>query len=146
MTDIEAQYGKVLAADGLTAAEIDRRLRVIDEQLQKSEKERWNRILTSPAPRFNTKPNAFLVDVTRGLTPGRALDVGMGQGAMRCSSPSRMAVAALIPPTSRCCRGGGGEAPRCHAEEARSPNLATHSDLIVSYVGARELPPVSTTR
>ena len=79
VTDIEAQYGKV-TAEGLTAAEVDRRLRVIGEQLQKSEKERWNRILTSPAPRFNTKPNAFLVDVTRGLTPGKALDVGMGQG------------------------------------------------------------------
>src|SRR4249919_967050 len=80
VTDIEAQYGKVLTAEGLTAAEVDRRLRVIGEQLQKSEKERWNRILTSPVPRFNTKPNAFLVDVTRGLTPGKALDVGMGQG------------------------------------------------------------------
>ena len=32
------------------------------------------------APDFNTEPNAFLVEVARGLTPGTALDVGMGQG------------------------------------------------------------------
>jgi len=80
VTDIEAQYREVLAAERLPAGEIDRRLHVIVEALQKSEKERWNQILTAPSPRFNTKPNAFLVDVTRGLTPGKALDVGMGQG------------------------------------------------------------------
>jgi SAM-dependent methyltransferase len=51
-----------------------------EEQLQRSEKERWNRVLTAADPRFNTKPNAFLVDMTRDLTPGKALDVGMGQG------------------------------------------------------------------
>ena len=32
------------------------------------------------APDFNPEPNGFLVDVTKGLTPGAALDVGMGQG------------------------------------------------------------------
>lgn len=31
-------------------------------------------------PDFNLEPNAFLVDVAKGLTPGAALDVGMGQG------------------------------------------------------------------
>jgi 2-polyprenyl-3-methyl-5-hydroxy-6-metoxy-1,4-benzoquinol methylase len=46
----------------------------------RAEIERWNRILTSPQPRFNTSPNAFLVAVTKGLKPGRSLDVGMGQG------------------------------------------------------------------
>ena len=29
---------------------------------------------------YNPAPNAFLVEVTRALKPGRALDVGMGQG------------------------------------------------------------------
>jgi len=74
------QYRKILAGEGLSAADIDRQLRVITEQGQRLEIERWNRILTEPAPRFNTKPNAFLVEMTRGITPGRALDVGMGQG------------------------------------------------------------------
>jgi SAM-dependent methyltransferase len=46
----------------------------------RAEIERWNRILTAPKPAFNTAPNAFLVTVTKGLKPGRSLDVGMGQG------------------------------------------------------------------
>src|SRR4051794_25535442 len=29
---------------------------------------------------FNTRPNAFMVRTITGLTPGRALDVAMGQG------------------------------------------------------------------
>lgn len=42
---------------------------------------RWNRILSDPQSTFfNRQPNEFLMRVTRTLTPGRALDVGMGQG------------------------------------------------------------------
>lgn len=47
---------------------------------EQREVERWNQILTAETPRFNTSPNAFLVEMTRGRTPGRSLDVGMGQG------------------------------------------------------------------
>ena len=74
------QYRNLLAAEGMSAAEIDRQIRIIGEQGQRLEVELWNRVLTAPTASFNTKPNAFLVDVTRGLTPGTALDVGMGQG------------------------------------------------------------------
>jgi SAM-dependent methyltransferase len=49
-------------------------------QGQQPEIDRWNRILTAPVPTFNTRPNAFLVEMTKSLTPGKALDVGMGQG------------------------------------------------------------------
>lgn len=76
---IEA-YGEALAARGIPPAEIERQLEVIVQQGQTLEVERWNRILTSPKPRFNTEPNAFLAEITRNLEPGRALDVGMGQG------------------------------------------------------------------
>ena len=146
VTDIEAQYGKVLAADGLTAAEIDRRLRVIGEQLQKSEKARWNRILTAPAPRFNTKPNAFLVDVARGLTPGKALDVGMGQGrnalylaqqgwAVTGFDPADQAVAAAEAEAKRL-----GVTLKTYVLRDDQFDFGTAQwDLIVlSYVGARE--------
>ena len=146
VTDIEAQYGKVLMAEGLTAAEVDRRLRVIGEQLQKSEKERWNRILTSPAPRFNTKPNAFLVDVTRGLTPGKALDVGMGQGrnalylaqqgwAVTGFDPADQAVAAAEAEAKRI-----GVTLKTYVLRDDQFDFGTAQwDLIVlSYVGARE--------
>lgn len=77
---VEADYRTLLASEGLSAAEIERHFRVIDEFERKSEVDTWNRILTAPVPSFNTKPNAFLVEMTRSLTPGRALDVGMGQG------------------------------------------------------------------
>ena len=73
-------YRKTLAAEGLTASEIERHIRVIAEQAQRLETERWNRILTAPVPAFSTKPNTFLVEMTRGRSAGHALDVGMGQG------------------------------------------------------------------
>jgi len=63
-----------------SAQEVERRGRVLTEQQQQLQVEKWNQILTAPRPRFNTKPNAFLVAMTRGMRPGRALDVGMGQG------------------------------------------------------------------
>jgi SAM-dependent methyltransferase len=74
------RYQKVLAEQGLDAAEVQRQVRIIAEQGNRLEVERWNRILTAPSPSFNTKPNAFLVQMTQGRTPGTALDVGMGQG------------------------------------------------------------------
>ena len=41
----------------------------------------WDAAYRDPASAgFNVEPNAFLVDVVRDMTPGAALDVGMGQG------------------------------------------------------------------
>jgi SAM-dependent methyltransferase len=74
------RYEKVLADQGVAAAEAQRRIRVIREQGQRLEVDRWNRILTAPDPTFNTNPNAFLVRMIQGRRPGTALDVGMGQG------------------------------------------------------------------
>ncbi|MFH1957169.1 MAG: class I SAM-dependent methyltransferase [bacterium] len=42
--------------------------------------ERWNKILTSENPTFNTQPNKFLIEMIKSRKPGKALDVGMGQG------------------------------------------------------------------
>lgn len=74
------RYRAVLAAEGLPPAEIERSIRIIENQAQTLEIDRWNRILTAPAPTFNTKPNGFLVEMTKRLRAGKALDVGMGQG------------------------------------------------------------------
>lgn len=38
----------------------------------------WDDAYRTPA--FNLEPNSFLVDAVKGLRPGAALDVGMGQG------------------------------------------------------------------
>jgi SAM-dependent methyltransferase len=44
------------------------------------DKERWNKIFTSAESNFNRKPNAFLTGAVKGRKPGKALDIGMGQG------------------------------------------------------------------
>src|SRR5712664_3614565 len=53
-------------------------------QKEKSELEkervRWNKFLTLDTTRFNLKPNALLVNTAKNLKPGKALDLGMGQG------------------------------------------------------------------
>lgn len=74
------RYRAVLAGKGLTEDEIERQITILVERREHLEVERWNRILTSPTPRFNIEPNAFLAAMVEDLTPGTALDVGMGQG------------------------------------------------------------------
>jgi SAM-dependent methyltransferase len=78
--DLLDRYRAKLLADGEQPAVVEEQLRIIREQGKRLEIERWNRILTSPTPAFNTKPNAYLVQMTNGVPPGKALDVGMGQG------------------------------------------------------------------
>src|SRR4249920_134133 len=73
-------YRKQLRADGDAPAEIERKIRIVDKDGERWEIERWNRTLTSNSPRINWKPNAFLVEMVKDRKPGRALDVGMGQG------------------------------------------------------------------
>ena len=42
--------------------------------------EYWDRAYSDPSLVFNTAPNTFLTEVAKGLKPGRALDIGIGQG------------------------------------------------------------------
>lgn len=46
------------------------------------ERQKWNAVLTGKETRvsFNTNPNKLLAETIRGRKPGKALDVGMGQG------------------------------------------------------------------
>jgi hypothetical protein len=57
-------YRRVLAAEGVSASDIERQIRLITEQGQELEIDRWNRILTAPTATFNTKPNGFLLEMT----------------------------------------------------------------------------------
>jgi len=75
-----AAYREHLAAQGLAPEEIDRRIQALRDGRERQEVEMWNRVLTAEKPRFNTEPNAYLVRMLDGRTPGKALDVGMGQG------------------------------------------------------------------
>lgn len=79
-SDVLEQYRAKLVKDGASPSAADQQIRVINEQGNRLEVERWNQILTSQKPAFNTQPNAFLVRMVQGRKPGRALDVGMGQG------------------------------------------------------------------
>jgi len=74
------RYSEELGRQGKSARESAATIESLRAIGDRAEIERWNRILTAPKPSFNTEPNAFLVAMTKGLTPGRSLDVGMGQG------------------------------------------------------------------
>ena len=74
------RYAAVLQAEGKSQKEAASTIDVLRKIGDRAEVERWNRILTAPKPAFSMAPNAFLVQMTKGLRPGRALDVGMGQG------------------------------------------------------------------
>ena len=75
-----ARYREALRDRGVAGPEIERRIQVIVQHGRQLEVDRWNRVLTSASPKFNTQPNAFVVQMTEGRAPGKALDVGMGQG------------------------------------------------------------------
>src|SRR5262245_16910476 len=70
-------YSEELRRQGKSAQEASDTIAKLRTIGDRAEIERWNRILTAPNPMFNTAPNGFLVAMTKGLKPGRSLDVGM---------------------------------------------------------------------
>ena len=78
--DLLNLYRAYLKKRGFSDADAADQISLIQKQGARAEIERWNRILTSENPAFNTKPNEFLVEMARIRKPGTALDVGMGQG------------------------------------------------------------------
>ena len=78
--EVLRQYRAKLVAEGVAPGEIERRATLIRTRRDDLEADFWNRYFTTPDPGFNTAPNAFLVSVAEKRPPGRALDVGMGEG------------------------------------------------------------------
>jgi SAM-dependent methyltransferase len=79
---IYAAYRARLVAAGASQADADRQLDVIRKLSRTRPEARrimFNNIYSNE-PGFSTKPNALLVATVAGRKPGRALDVGMGQG------------------------------------------------------------------
>jgi len=76
-------YRDTLIKAGVSAQEANQRLDVI-RRLHLERPDAWrvmfNNIYTSDKPGFATQPNALLVSTVEGRKPGRALDIGMGQG------------------------------------------------------------------
>jgi len=78
-----SQYRSRLIAAGASAAEADRQMVIIRRTMQERPNG-WriifNNIYSTSTPGFSTQPNALLISTVEGRKPGRALDVGMGQG------------------------------------------------------------------
>lgn len=80
LDEVLKRYDDKLRAEGITSTEIDRRINLIRNARPKLEADWWNHSLTADNPKFNTAPNALLVEVVKDLKPGTALDVGIGEG------------------------------------------------------------------
>ena len=76
-------YRDLLIKAGTSPQESDQRLDVI-RRLHKERPDAWrvmfNNIYKSEQPEHATEPNALLISTIDGRKPGRALDIGMGQG------------------------------------------------------------------
>lgn len=73
-------YQEYLLSQGTGEIPAAEQIRVIRERGKQLEIEGWNFTLTAEKPIFDTNPNAFLMSMIKGRHPGKALDVGMGQG------------------------------------------------------------------
>jgi SAM-dependent methyltransferase len=146
--DVEANYRTKLARDGVAAAEIDRRIKVITDVSNRMEADRWNRILTAANPSFNTRPNAFLVQMVQGVTPGAALDVGMGQGRNAIYLAQQGWTVTGFDPADRAVAAAKQDASRLGVKltaiVARDDQFEFKKDawdlVVLSYVGGRQYP------
>jgi SAM-dependent methyltransferase len=140
------KYAAELKRQGKSAQEATSTIDALRAIGDRAEIERWNRILTSAKPMFNTAPNAFLVDVTKGLKPGRSLDVGMGQGRNTIYLAQHGWDSVGFDPADRAVAAAQDEARKLgvkittHVARAEDFDWGVGQwDLIVlSYVGARE--------
>ena len=83
-------FGEKLTAEGMGKEEIQRRLeiirRIFTEQPERGVEITYDRIFSKPLTGdpeqdgFSSTPSVFMMDSVKGLEPGRALDVGAGQG------------------------------------------------------------------
>jgi SAM-dependent methyltransferase len=145
--DLLTRYREELRSRGVTASEIDRQIRVIQEQGQRLEIERWNRILTNPKPTFNTEPNAFLVQIAKSRKPGTALDVGMGQGRNAIYLAQQGWTVTGFDPADQAVAAARDRAQRLGLKVTTVVADDDHFDwgrdrwdlILLSYVGAREM-------
>ena len=148
--NVSARYREYLKSTGFSDAQAQAEIAVIEKQGERAEAERWNRILTSDKPRFNTRPNSFLVEIASARKPGTALDVGMGQGRnaiwlaqqgwdVTGFDPAEKAVALAVESARKL-------GVRLNAQVKRSEDFDfgdSRWDLILlSYAGGREMPEV----
>ncbi len=77
------QYRSRLISNGASTTEADRQRDII-RRMMAERPDGWrivfNNIYSNSTPGFATQPNALLIATVESRKPGRALDVGMGQG------------------------------------------------------------------
>ena len=76
-------YRGALIAKGASIAEADRQMDIIERLMRErpdAYRAVFNNIYKTDNPVFSTQPNALLIATIEGRTPGRALDIGIGQG------------------------------------------------------------------
>jgi 2-polyprenyl-3-methyl-5-hydroxy-6-metoxy-1,4-benzoquinol methylase len=144
--DVFKRYAAVLVAQGKSEKEAASTIQMLRTVGDRAEVERWNRILTSPKPMFNTAPNLFLVAVTKGVKPGRALDVGMGQGRNTIYLAQQGWDVTGFDPADRAVAAAQDQAAKLGVKittrVARAEDFdwgeSTWDLIVLSYVGARE--------
>jgi 2-polyprenyl-3-methyl-5-hydroxy-6-metoxy-1,4-benzoquinol methylase len=140
------QYAAVLRTQAKSEAEITATIALLRATGDRAEVERWNRILTAADPAFNTSPNAFLAAVTKGLKPGRSLDVGMGQGRNTIYLAQHGWESVGFDPAERAVAAANAQAAKLGVKITTRVARAEEFDwgqgrwdlIVLSYVGVRE--------
>jgi len=140
------RYSEELQRQGKSAKESAATIESLRAIGDRAEIERWNRILTAPTPSFNTEPNAFLVAMTKGLKPGRSLDVGMGQGRNTIYLAQQKWDSNGFDPADRAVAAAQEQARKLGVTITTTVARAQDFDwgtnkwdlIVLSYVGARE--------
>jgi len=73
-----------LVADGVPESEVSHEMQVLSDYIftrRRGVEVLWDKVFAATDnPIFTLQPTALLIDAIRGRKPGRALDIGMGQG------------------------------------------------------------------
>lgn len=81
--ELTNQYRSHLKSAGASDTEVGRQMGIIGRMLRERA-DGWrlifNNVYANSTPGFVTQPNGLLVATVEGRKPGRALDIGMGQG------------------------------------------------------------------
>ena len=81
--DLIRSYRESLLKQGVPGDEATRRMGVVANSIftrRKGVELLWDKVYAGNAPIFIQSPSAVLKDAIEGLRPGKALDIGMGQG------------------------------------------------------------------
>ncbi len=143
------RYGEELRKQGKSDKEVATTIASLKAMGDRAEIEFWNKLLTAPQPIFNTAPNAFLVEMTKGLKPGRSLDVGMGQGRNTIYLAQQGWESVGFDPADRAVAAAREQAAKLGVKI--TTHIAREQDydwgesqwdlIVLSYVGARDYVP-----